>query len=240
MKTRLMATGACAMMMACGDGGGGSVPINQLGSEIGGSLCAQLFACCDSQEIMEELGFFNVTTEAECVNFYSSFVGGFLIPQIQASVDSGRLVYHGDRMADCLDVLSSMSCTEFATSYNQDTPWGGCADPFEGLVANGSACANDNECMSDYCEGDSTDQNNVTTEGTCQPFPTVGAACPDYDCAAGAYCEFGQNGGTCVATSGEGADCGGNDECSSGNCEGADPNNNVMGTCAASLRCDGP
>lgn len=239
MKTGLT-TSACVLLMACGGGGGGDVPVEQLGSEIGEQMCARLFECCDSEEIMEELGFFNITTEGECVSFYSGFVGGLLTPQIQASVASGRMVYHGDRMADCLDLLSSMSCADFGTAYGQDSPWGGCADPFEGLVANGSACANDNECVNDYCEGEETDNDgNVTVEGTCQSRPTAGNACPDFECADGAYCDFGQSGDMCVAQGGAGADCEENDACTTGTCEGADPINNVTGMCADAPRCNG-
>lgn len=237
MKNRLI---VCALLVGCGGGGGGDVPVGQLGAELGQHMCARLFECCDAQEIMDELGFFNVTTEGQCVTFYTGFVGSLLTPQVEAAVAAGRMNYHGDRMGDCLGVLGSMSCSDFGAAYGADTPWGGCADPFEGLVANGSACANDIECMSDYCEGEETDQNgNVAVEGTCLAFPSVGNECPDFDCAEGAYCTFDGSASTCAATAAAGSDCDEDDACASGNCDGADPINNVVGTCSASSTCDG-
>lgn len=237
-KTGTLGLFVVMVSASCGGGGGGSVAVSQIGDEMGEVLCARMFECCDAAELMDNLGFFDVETQAECESFYAGFVGGLLEPQIQASIDAGRLRYDGDRMGACLDLLASMSCGEFGLAFATDEPWGGCADPFEGLVAAGMPCANDMECASDYCDGDSTDFEGNVTEGTCGTLPGIGQACPDFDCASGAYCSFEQGEDICQATLSAGSECFSDDECASGNCAG-DDNTGAAGMCSATPTCDG-
>jgi hypothetical protein len=225
-------------MVAC-SGGDRGVPVAYLGETIGQHMCPRLFECCESQEIRAKLSPWS-DTEDSCLSFYTFYFGGWLQPLVRESVAAGRMVYHGDRAADCLDLLSSMSCADFGAAYSQMPPWGGCADPFEGLVVNGSACANNLECANGYCEGEATDNDgNVTAEGTCRSRPTAGSSCPDGECAEGAYCDSGLSGDVCVATVDPGADCDVDAACVTGNCVGIDRINDLAGTCAESPTCDG-
>jgi hypothetical protein len=110
--------------------------------------------------------------------------------------------------------------------------------------ADGTACANDSDCVSNYCvDGfccdtpctDSCDACNVAgVQGTCStvgdgnpgdpacaPYlcDGIGTACPnscggDADCSSGNYCKSGQ----CAAKEINGTSCGGANECASNNC----------------------
>lgn len=235
MRTTL--TAASVVLLACG-GGGGSVELAELGNELAEASCSRSFECCDAAELMEQYGFFDIETEAECVTVIAGFTQQFLVGQLEASVASGRVVYHADRMGACLDLMRSMSCEELATSMNSELVAGlGCDDPFEGTVANGSACASDEECTSDFCDGESMDFEGNVTEGTCAAAPGAGTACSeDYECAEGAWCDVAATDGpTCAAPQAAGADCSSDDECASGNCAGDD---NAR-TCSDDLVCDG-
>lgn len=232
-----------ALATGCGSDGadGGPVPVERLGTEMGEAQCSYMFECCNAQELMEELGAFMIETEGECVQFFSGFVGGLLRPQIEAAVSSGRMVYHADRMGECLALISSMSCEQMAeamaSSENFAVP--GCQNPFEGLVAANGACAADMECASGTCVGESMDFEGNITEGTCGDAADVGSECDFGECGPGAYCEFGQGGQMCVAAKAAGASCDSDDECLTDNCEGADPMNQTPGTCSANYTCDG-
>jgi hypothetical protein len=231
------------MMVGCGGGGDdddGPVPPDRVGEELGQANCERLFDCCDAQELMDELGIANVDTVQECAALYAGFASSFFEPKIEAAIASGRLVYHADRMRACIAALEAMSCSESAMAMNSDFgEFTGCADPFEGQVPDGMPCADDMECQSDFCRGDSTDFQGNVTEGVCGPPPTAGVECDFSECATGFYCEFGATGQTCVAVKAAGAACDNDEQCQTDNCEGADPVNEIPGTCSPTYRCDG-
>lgn len=221
-------------------GGGGDVELDELSPIVASYQCDALFRCCDSAELEEELGFFDAETEEECTMVYAAFIEGFLVESLQASVDSGRLVYHADRMGACIDHLNGLSCEERAMSVSDSGfAAAGCQDPFEGQVANGDACASDEECQSDWCDGDSMDFEGNVTEGVCGDPPGQGDACPDFECTGDTYCELADNGGTCHAKLSEGSDCFSDDECASDNCVDDNPDDDMPGTCSGEYQCDG-
>jgi hypothetical protein len=217
---------------ACGGGGGGgSVAPDQIGAELGGATCERLFECCDAEELMEQLGLFDISTVEECTSFFAGFVGGFLGPQIDAAVASGRLVYHGDRMADCVAGLRALPCDELAEAMTGDDFLALCANPFEGQVGDGGACGSDLECQSATCTGDSMDFEGNVIEGACGPPPGAGDACDLGSCGAGLYCEFDQAGEVCAEARPAGSSCLSDDECVTGNCD--------VDVCSAEYSCDG-
>ena len=227
----------CLVAMGFGCGGGGDPSLQQFFNDTASIECQQIFQCCDSTEIMDQFQGLNppITTESGCVNSYQGLFQALLLPQMQASIDNGRMVYHADLAGACIDALDGLTCAEFSGfSSSSGVAPAGCSDPFEGLVADGDPCASDNECQSSYCEGDSSSQ-----EGTCKQLPGDGAACPDFDCADGFWCDFATGGGTCVATKADGTDCNGNDECQSGSCVDPDPNDTTPGMCGTQMICDG-
>src|SRR5512138_2696237 len=55
---------ACALVVGCGGGSGGSIPIEQLGSEYASIFCHKVFTCCDAAERSTETA--TMTDEATC------------------------------------------------------------------------------------------------------------------------------------------------------------------------------
>lgn len=214
---------------ACDGGGGGSVPPDQLGVEMGSAMCAHFAECCTVEEFMDQT--LGAENEEECRALYAGFVGGLLVPVLEDSIAAGRVVYHGDRMAGCLDLMRSLSCSDFNELEAADSPWlVGCQDPFEGQVAIGGECANDWDCVSEYCSGESTDFDGNVTFGACANAPSIGQPCDDFECADNAYCESGPT-PTCQALLSDGSACSSGDDCASGGCEGS--------VCGPPTTCDG-
>lgn len=218
-------------LMACGGGGGsGGITVDNLAAELGEVTCEKLSACCTPQEFMDET--LGADTVAECQALFTGF-GTILTNVMQDSIAAGRMIYHGDRMADCFAAIESASCIDFRTQQSGPFPGSACEDPFEGLVADGGQCANDFDCRSEFCSGDSVDFNGNVTFGTCGVAPAIGQPCDGDDCAEGAFCDFGPSGQTCTALLTDGSACNGDDECASGGCNG------TPGTCGVTTTCDG-
>lgn len=216
-----------SFVLACGGGSGGEgVPIDKLGDELAVVTCSKIFECCTAEEAMQQT--LGSETEAECVRTLSLF-GGLLENIYQDSIDAGRLVYHGDRLRDCFDLIAAQSCTQYALSTVGDGDFEafGCEDPFDGMVAAGGQCASDEDCTSGYCSGDSLDSEGNIMYGTCATAPTAGMPCDSFTCASGHYCETG----TCQPTKADGMPCTGADECTNGGCN-AD-------VCGMTMTCDG-
>lgn len=227
------------MLLVVGCGGGsdhGSVALADLGTKLGTSYCTKEFSCCTDAEIMMDFGGFKVggqpvTTEPLCEMFYAGFFGALVSSQYMTSIANGRVVYDGDAVGACLDLVDSLSCSDFGTEGVIDGD-SGCKQFLTPQVANGSACAGDYECTSNNCIGAETQPD--VKDGTCMPLPTSGQAC-DFNCANGTYCDFSME--TCQPKKGTGAACSSNDACSSDFCDGAGTGS---GACADKpLRCDG-
>jgi len=126
----------------------------------------------------------------------------FVRLQLVADVDSGKVTYDGKAAAACLRILSGASCTEVPDMQP-------CLDTFQGTIANGGACLEDQECVSGNCNtGPCT---AACCPGTCQARIALGQRCD----AEGAFCEEGafcktdpQTGAsTCVAPIALGQPC---------------------------------
>jgi hypothetical protein len=169
-------------------------------------------------------------TEAECVAIYTGF-GSIAFGVIQDSIDAGRVKYDGDALAACIDLVANASCTEFAKQRRNDFigPGNGCEDPFDGQVGDNGACANDVDCVSNYCSGDSVDFNGKVTMGACKAAPVAGMPCDDNNCTSNAWC----NAGTCAAPKPDGMPCTNDEQCASNSCNGS------PGVCGAASTCDG-
>lgn len=213
-------------LAACGDDGGGGVAIDNVGAELARVTCAKLADCCTPQEFMEET--LGSADETECRMVFTAF-GGILVKIYKDSIDAGRLVYHGDRMADCFAAIEGLSCTEYAMVGDDDFASVGCENPFEGKVAAGGQCATDGDCISGWCSGDSVDFEGNITYGTCGTAPGEGMPCEEFDCGDGLYCDAS----TCAPTKPDGMACSSDDECTSGGCNGE------PGTCGVTMTCDG-
>ncbi len=205
------------LTLGCGGGSGsGSVPLDELGTELTAVSCAQIFECCTAAEIVEDFGFFD---EADCVAKLGVLIGQEVQAETEAAVAAGKMTYNADNAAECLALTESASCA----TYNDDSP-SVCDQITTGLVAADAACDDDAECVSGYCEGDA-DQ----TPGQCKTMPGLGELCPDFTCADGNYCEFASE-SSCVAQKADGQSCGFDEECIN-SCE-----NDI---CGVPTSCDG-
>lgn len=228
MKRFIYASLSLSFFTACDSGGGGSVSPSELGEEMGSVMCARMAECCTEAEFMEQT--LGADSEEECRALFAGFVGGLLVPVLEDSIAAGRVVYHGDRMGACLDLMAGLSCVESSVAVEGELIFGGCQDPFEGQVAIGGDCASDFDCISEYCSGDSTDFEGNITFGACAEYPAIGEPCDDFECGPGAYCESGAT-PTCQALLADGSACQSGDDCESGGCENS--------VCGAPTTCDG-
>lgn len=214
---------------ACeGGSSGGPVPPERLANAIANSTCAKLSACCTASEFM--MATLGSKDEASCQLVFAGLVGNLFVKVLDDSIAAGRVIYHADLMGECIATIDAATCVEYQTFESGAFPGANCSDPFEGLVAIGGDCANDFDCTSEYCSGDSIDQNGAITFGKCAGAPTAGQPCDNFDCAPGAFCD---NTSTCAAKKTDGAPCTSKDECTSGGCNG------TPGTCGVSMTCDG-
>jgi hypothetical protein len=117
---------------------------------------------------------------------------------IVAAVDAGKVKYDEDLAEECIDALRDASCSQGASLDSS------CDDIFVGTVADGGACAFDDECVSGTCS--ITDCTDACCPGMCvpsRPVPKIGEMC-NFVCEDGAYCA---DDNTCHAELPVGAAC---------------------------------
>jgi hypothetical protein len=212
---------AFAALIGCGGDDAAPITFAQLPAKLATAQCSQTFRCCDSAEIMARFNGTNppVTTEAECVTFYTGLFMTFLTDE---PVTAGRQAYDASAAGSCIADFESRSCTD-----TSDAPTS-CEGVFVGKVAAAGMCKDDEDCAvsGSYCDGDTS-----TAFGTCKTKPAVGAACTEA-CVDTAFCDQGGT-GNCVALKANGAACNLDEECTSDTC-------NASNLCAAApLVCDG-
>lgn len=216
------------VMAACGGGSGGIEP-NQLPGELARASCSRLAECCTPAEFKQAA--LGADSVAQCEAAFTAFAG-ILTTVLNDSIAKNRVIYHADRMGDCMAAFADASCGEPSTGGAPAN----CGGAFEPLVANGGQCGDDFDCTSGYCSGESTDFNGSITYGVCAAAPAVGDACDQNQCGPGAFCEFGPS-PTCVAAKSDGSQCTSDSQCSSDHCNGA--GGGGPGTCGAQTTCDG-
>ncbi|HUQ04432.1 MAG TPA: Dickkopf N-terminal cysteine-rich domain-containing protein [Kofleriaceae bacterium] len=218
-----------------GDGGGDPVPLSDLAAELGAATCAKMVECCTVEELEDQL--LGASTLEECEAFYLGFLGQLFIPVMEDSVADGRLRYDGDETRRCIDAVAVVECADFPATLRGGLA-GSCSSPFTGLVELAGECANDADCVSTLCDGDRVDFEGNVTMGVCARRPGNGEACADGDeCGAGLYCDTSGASDLCAPTLADGTTCRFDDDCTAGSCLGND--NGGMGTCGASMACDG-
>lgn len=206
-----------ALLAGCG--GGGSVTVDNLGTELASVSCSKMFECCTSAEIMEQFANITIdgqpiTTEAQCESFAGGLFSGLLTPEYKASIAAGRITYDGEAAQSCLDAMANLGCNAYAMVDSQTAVV--CDTPFIiPEVGDGGACTEGYECTSGFCDGASD-----SADGTCKPMPGAGEECTDH-CAHGLYCGYDQtaNEDICQPVKANGMDCSFDDECTSDNCD---------------------
>ncbi len=141
------------------------------------------------------------------------------LDRIKASVDSGKTVYDGTKVQDCVSQLSDQGCSSFGAKIDD------CEAILVGQVELGGECQ-----LNDECAGDAFCKFDGSCPGTCTALLDVGAPCGDDDeCKTGLSCE-----GNCVEPGGAGDRCGGGVEpdCKPGLfCLGDDDTTSTAGNC---------
>lgn len=173
---------------------GEGIALEDLPAAYAEEVCSQAEACLGA---LGELFF----DRAQCVQDVTSSGEQGSLPQMQAAIDAGTVVYHSDRAQECVDAIAAAGCEIFS---NQ--PIEACEDMFEGSVDEGGACNIDEECAGAdlYCENDAC-------PGACAPRLGAGSECAnDGECGDALVCDEGLD--TCEAPGAGGAACGGGTE----------------------------
>jgi hypothetical protein len=216
--TMLVALGGCGSSTSSG---GTPVALTDFASESAKATCALIYKCCDATERAADTTF--GTTEAECVTMQTPTLATG-VASFQAGIDAGKITFHGDRARKCLDNIKGLSCDwgiAFNRRYVPD-----CAHVFDGTVANGTACAMDEECMSGFC-----------SPTGCAARGKAGDACgAPTGCEDGLYCPVSA-GDHCVAVAAIGQACQVSVACENASC--VVPDGQTAGTCGAPMMCNG-
>jgi hypothetical protein len=175
--------------------GGGGVKIDDLGGDLIDALCQREVRC-------------GAFTSVEACKAGANFD----IEEIKRSIAAGRTEYSEDQAADCIDALGGASCD--STAQNVRVQPEACRHAFEGTVADGGQCYNDEECLSEDCNIPSC--NMACCAGTCSPTVTdvaIGGTCGSATgpCVVGSFCDSATT--TCVALKAIGGTCTSNSQC---------------------------
>ncbi len=231
----------CVALVGCGsDGGGdnGTIDIDSLGLELALASCSVQFECCTDAEIMASymgLTFEGqpITTEQQCVDLGTAVFTSFGVTQYKKSIATGRMEYDGAAAADCVAAMNRLTCNDYNDSLDAIVAFG-CRPFVLARTADGGACTEDYECITENCAGEDRDDNGNNIDGTCQPMPTDGQTCDD-NCADGLYCGSDlTSSNTCRPLKANGAECLFDDECMTDHC---DNDTDICGT--EPLTCDG-
>jgi hypothetical protein len=142
---------------------------------------------------------------------------------LQASIDSGAVKYHGDKVQACLDEISGGDCSILTNRAPAS-----CKAALAGTVDVGGDCQRNDECIGDhYCK--------VTDKcpGKCAEYEVAGGACASNDqCKSGLKCA---SNGHCVTPAQDGEACKqGEPDCVDGFvCLGDDAKTMMPGKCIA-------
>ncbi|HRI68411.1 MAG TPA: hypothetical protein PK156_29485 [Polyangium sp.] len=194
-------------LAACsGDGktttsGGNADSLSDFANSLNEALCANAVECHRAE------------TNAECLATQQTE-----IPEYQKYVDDGTIKFHPENTDACIaafSVLGSCSLTEVFAQGGIDILETACAPTLEGTLAEGTACAIDEQCVSGNCDlvdpncADACCANKCMAKEIPPVLPKIGEPCPDFDCEKGAYCQSDTMGmpTTCAATVGAGKPC---------------------------------
>ncbi|NVB80343.1 MAG: hypothetical protein HOV81_18260 [Kofleriaceae bacterium] len=203
---RLVLVLVFGLLAACDDddgGGGGPIRIEDLTSALQSKYCNVYVQC----GLIEDL--------ATCRTL---FVDTPVDPDLIAAVNAGKVIYHADQAAECLDGLAG-SCD--ATDAPDEHEPEACDRTFEGTVAEGGQCALDEECISQDCYVPSCP--DACCQGTCEPGaitprPHLGDSCVADTRCVDSYCDEAT--AICSAYLADGASCTSSEQCTSASCLG--------------------
>jgi hypothetical protein len=177
-----------ALPFGCGDvttqpvGGrpqaGGALALADLDAQVRRVLCEKVDACCSPAERLanEVLGPDRRTCERELDGEATLLLG-----DISASVSQGRVIYHADRMASCLEKIGAATCAEVKMPAGDVSVVELCEEAFEARVPVGGACSDSWDCVGGWCAGD---QGGLRDR--CVAHQVIGQECDEGpECASG-------------------------------------------------------
>ncbi len=180
---------AVVCLGACG-GGGGPIPIDQLGPRVEQVLCDYDVRCGSYPDV------------ATCLTAVTDTT-----PQLVADVKSGKTLYDATKAGACLDAFASFGCNK--SSMNMTPP--ACDEAFKGTVPVDGACADAQQCASSRCDLTMCVGTAACCMGTCIAAPVTvaeGGACGlDATCATGTFCFASGGTSTCKRKGGAGTAC---------------------------------
>jgi hypothetical protein len=150
-------------------------------------------------------------------------------PSYAAARDAGHLDYDGEAAQRCADALAALPCDQ--TSRAARSVAAACRDRFRGKIADGAACAFDEECASARCDQGACPEG-VCCAGTCGPTRSGGApgdACDRSSECGDGFCDADHTCHTLVAA---GGDCMRDEQCGYG-LACTSPSPSLPGTCRA-------
>ncbi len=164
-------------LAACDDGGGKSAPklaLTDVESEYYNLFCEQIETCGGNPY------FTLVFNDRQgCLDFLDTQIGnGVGLADMIAAVNEGTVLYDGEKGYSCIEAMKALPCDEFGDREPE-----ACIGVFTGTIADDGECFLNEECVSGYCNTD------TTCPGTCEAAVAAGDACTQTDeCVTGAKC----------------------------------------------------
>jgi hypothetical protein len=149
----------------------------------------------------------------DCTSFFERLFREQNFPSIATAVAEGRVQYHPEALAQCLDEVATGSCDIALLDF--------CPRVFMGTKNMGEACTLDLECVGQQCAV------NGTCPGACAPLASLGDTCTNENrCEPELVCRIdaADGGGTCMKTAKLGEACSETVRCRGyAACSGLDP-----------------
>jgi hypothetical protein len=174
MKKSFRIMAVLLLLPACGSGDdkpSGTVALKDVAGQMRKAICDKIFSCCSAAELVQnpDLGKDSASCQAMLDGEDSIFLA-----DIEGSVDQGRVVYHGDKMATCLADLHARSCDQVKMPPGDMDINQTCRGVFESKVPLMGACTDYWDCTDGWCEGDFGQLRDH-----CAPLKPVGGDCDE-------------------------------------------------------------
>ena len=178
--------------------------LDDVGKKVAEAACANAVDCHAAE------------TEADCMA-----ANNVQMDEFKAYVENGTLIYHPEKFDACLAALKNTYSCSLSTLLGGVSNVAAACDPvFEGTVADGGACFDDEQCVSNECEVNDPNCSDQCCPGKCvagvvSTPAKIGESCADADCESGAYCQSDASGNptTCAAKIAMGQPCESYDSC---------------------------
>lgn len=183
MQRKLAGLFGCVALMsaglalpACGDddGGNNEIPLNQAETVFLETYCQFAMDCVNEPMVAAMEG--DLQT---CLDFLAVQSDIGLSSQI-AGVNAGNIAYDGAAARQCLNAMQTASCDAFG----EGSPDPACDEVWTGLLADGSDCSMDEECVGGWCD------TSAGCPGQCDVVAELDEDCSSRPCASGLACDY--------------------------------------------------